>query len=228
MVRELRHRSFALSGDIVLGVCPTLAPLLLADLEAYVSDRHPHLNLSVIQAHGSDLLSLLSRGKLDLAVTDRSGSEAAHESVELLTEPLMLVTPFAPNGIQAARHLSDLRGIPLALASRIHETRRIIDRASEASGVSLAPDVELDSLEALKSLVTGRSSRYSTILPYSTVKREIGDRLLSVSAIHAPDLRRHLVLAVPRGARNAEVTSVLAAPIRQAFLGIKAEIDASI
>lgn len=225
LVRELKHRSSALTGQVVIGACPTIAPFFLDDLTLHVRENHPNLALSVIEAYSGDLQSLMSRNKLDLALTYRPSAPKGIEATELFSERLVLVTAHCPDAGAAPRSLAEIGRMRLILPSAIHELRRIIDRVCARRGTVLAPDLELDSLDAVKSTIIDRSIPYATILPGHSVRREVAERQLSCFPIDDPDMQRTIAVVVPRHARDSHVSAFLVDYIRQQSATLKARLD---
>jgi LysR family transcriptional regulator, nitrogen assimilation regulatory protein len=225
VVQELKHRSSTLRGEVVLGVCPTIAPFLIADLVIHVHENHPGLSLSVIEAYSGDLQNLMSQNKLDLSLTYQSSARKDVDSVELFSERLVLVTAHSPTADRRPRTLAEIGRLKLILPSAIHELRRIIDRACSSRGMTLKPELELDSLDAVKSVIVGKSTQYATILPCHSVKREIDDRQLSSFDIDDSEMQRTIAVVVPKSARNLQISTVLVDYVRQQSSELKAKHD---
>lgn len=225
LVQELRHRSSTLKGEVVLGVCPTIAPLLLADLVVHVHENHPGLTLTVIEAYPGDLQNLMSQNKLDLALTYQSSARKDVDCIELFSERLVLVTASSPGANRRPRSLAEIERLKLVLPSAIHELRRIIDRTCSSHGIALKPELELDSLDAVKSVITGRVTPYATILPYHSVKREVEDRALSCFDIDDREMQRTVAMVAPKSARNLPVSALLVDYVRQHAAELKARHD---
>lgn len=223
VVQELKHRRSTLQGEVVLGICPTIAPFLVADLVVHVRKNHPGLSLSVIEAPSGDLQNLMSQNKLDLSLTYRSGARKDVDSVELFSERLVLVTAHSPAADRSPRTLAEIGRLKLILPSAIHELRRIIDRACGSRGVTLKPDLELDSLDAVKMVIVGKSMPYAAILPYHSVEREIDDRQLSYFDIDDSEMQQTIAVVVPKSARNLHISTVLVDYVRRQSSELKAK-----
>lgn len=225
LVRQIRQRSSRLSGEAVLGVCPTIAPFFLDEVVRHVRDNHPKLSLSVIEAYSGDLQNLMARGKLDVALTYRPSAPKGLDVTELFSERMALVTAFAPEADSRPLALHEIGGLKLILPSGIHELRRIIDRVCVSRGVVFTPEIELDSLDAVKSMVSGRSGSYATILPSYSVRREVAERALSAFEIDDPDMQRTIAVVVPRHARNAPIPQFLTRHVRGVAAMLKQRLD---
>lgn len=207
IVRDLRRQFSDVAGPVVLGVCPTIAPFFLAEIAAHLRESHPKLSLSVIQAYSGDLQSLLERGRLDVALT-YSPRGRGWEALDLLSERLALVTGRPIEGrvdlAAAARHR-------LILPSRIHELRRIIDTVSARAGTALLPELELDSLDAVKGVLGEGPGDYATILPHRSVGADVEAGRLFCRPFEHPEMRRTIAVVRPAAARNRSGADVIAA-----------------
>lgn len=209
IVQELQHRSSTWRGEVVLGICPTISRFLLSSLVVHVHDNYPGLSLSVIEAYSADLQSLIDQNRLDLCLTYQADAGENSDAVALFSERLLLVTAPSLADAQQRRTLTEIREMRLILPSAIHELRRIINRACEARHVKLAPELELDSLDAMKSVIIGEAEPYSTILPYHSVKREVDEGQLSAFDIDESRMQRTIAVVRPKKPRNGQVAAIL-------------------
>lgn len=214
-VREVRRRMSNLSGTVALGVCPTIAPLFIDDLRIRIGNAHPSVKLSVVEAYSGDLASMMAHGSIDMALTYTPTERRGVASVELLSEPLVLVVPVDQDTWEAPQALDRIAGLRLILPSAIHELRRIIDGISRLRGVQLTPDIEMDSLGAVKSMLLADGARHATILPVNSVSAEVASGRLSAIEIDDPLMRRTIAIVCPRSGRNAGLTQAMTALIQK-------------
>jgi DNA-binding transcriptional LysR family regulator len=224
MVRELKQRFSQVSGQAVLGICPTISPFFLDDLKSYLAANSPDLSLSVIEAYSGDLKNLMNGNRLDLALTYKPSNSTGGEHVELFSEKLVLTSGFQPDAPQRSYPLSELEGLKLILPSRIHELRLIIDAACKRKGVLLRPDLELDSLDAVKALLVKRPLHYFTILPAYSVREEVEGRQFSQYAIDDPGMLRTISVVIPSKPRNEALTAYLRRHIEERASVIKSRL----
>ena len=208
-LRELRAAFASPGGPLTLGICPSIAPFLLDELIEYVARRHPNVTLSIFKAYSGDLKRLMRAEKLDIALTYSGAAPRAYCGVDLLCERLVLVSGVAAATV-ARTSLREAARMKLILPSRIHELRAIIDRVARKREVILTPDIELDSLDAVKRVLLEAPDGRCTILPFRSVQAEVEAGALEAAAFSDPEMRRTIALMTPRKPRNAEA----AAPIR--------------
>lgn len=222
LVRDLRQHFSGVAGPIVLGICPTIAPFFLDDITGYVREAHPSLALSVIQAYSGDLQNLMAVGGLDLALTYRPQRSAGAKCIVLFSERLVLVSghPFDDDPATGG-------GTPrtLILPSRIHELRRIIDTVAARHALDLTPGLELDSLDAVKSVLADPTERHATILPYYSVRREIAAGAFHVREFDLPDMHRTIAVVRPARSRNKPGANVITSFVVGRAERLKAEVD---
>jgi DNA-binding transcriptional LysR family regulator len=216
VIRDLRQAFTTTSGRVTLGICPTIAPFFLSDLTQHIYRYHPNVTLSIIQAHSGDLKNLMNSGHLDIALTYRTPIANRFCSTDLFSERLVLVSGSAASGRQGRRTLTlpGVTGLKLILPSRTHELRSIIDRACRIRNVTVDPDLELDSLEAVKAVLFKKPSNRHTILPYHSVLAEIAARKLSCAEFEEREMQRTIAIVTPKKPHNAEAIARLCERIR--------------
>jgi LysR family nitrogen assimilation transcriptional regulator len=110
----------------------------------------------------------------------------------------------------------------------MHELRLIIDRTLHRNGISLQPELELDSLDAVKALLTKRSQGYFTILSAHSVRREVEIKRFSQYEIAAPNpgMWRTIALVTPPKVRNDAIISHILHRICERANVIKSTLEA--
>src|ERR1700756_90929 len=88
---EIREMASAESGEVVLGVIPTIAPYLLPDLLSSFSRKHLGVRINVMEEITPTLLERLHQGTLDLALLALPVPGDELISVELMDEALFAV-----------------------------------------------------------------------------------------------------------------------------------------
>ena len=216
VIRDLRQAFTTTSGRVTLGICPTIAPFFLNDLTEHICRYHPNVTLSIIQAHSGDLKNLMNGDHLDIALTYRTPIASRFSSMDLFSERLVLVSGSSARGGQGRRTLTlpGVTGLKLILPSRTHELRGIIDRACRIRNVTVDPDLELDSLDAVKAVLFKKPGNRHTILPYHSVWAEIAARKLSCAEFEEREMQRTIAIVTPKKPRNAEAIARLCERIR--------------
>lgn len=201
VVDRLRQEFAAAPVQLTLGICPTIAPLFLEPLREVTRALPGPPALKVIEAYSGDLRSLMLAGRLDFALSYATGASDGVSETPLATENLVLAARSLPKGVSVA--LAEVAGLRLILPSRIHQLRRIIDATFAARSLALVPALELDSLTAVKAMISDDSGGYATILPRNSVANDAADGRFALSAIDDPGMVRTIALLRPPGAYRA-------------------------
>ena len=100
-----------LSGQLRLGVIPTIAPYLLPQVISDLTNAHQSLDLHVRETMTPKLLEELHAGKLDAAILALPVDEPGLTEMPLFDESLLLVRPKAHEGwpMPDAGELGDMR-----------------------------------------------------------------------------------------------------------------------
>lgn len=162
-----------LSGDIVLGLSPNVAELLIVPLARRLSINHPQVKLKVFTAYAGAVLEAMQSGRIDLAVVYAQRKVNSIKTCALLTEPVsVIVSPKLLRPGTTCVSLKDLTALPLIFPSSRHNLRFMIESAASQQGVKLVPRYEADDLNAVRDLVSAGLG--VALLPGAGFKREPG------------------------------------------------------
>ena len=179
-------------GTVHLGVPPSVSQILLPPLINRLRREKPQLRLRVVEGFSGHICEWLLAGRLDLAVLYRSPATATLLADLLLSEDLCLVSP--PTSDWARRktvRLADVATLPLALPSRPHGLRLLLEKACEKSGTAFAVEIEVDAFSTMKELA--QSGLAYTVLPICAVAEEMRQGKLAATRIVDPPVSRELV-----------------------------------
>jgi DNA-binding transcriptional LysR family regulator len=192
---EVRTLSGAVSGQVALGMMPTLACVLAGPLARRVAMEHPGISLRIVEGYTGHLVEWVQRGVTDATLLYGPARELHLRVSELLLEEMVLVgdagSSLGPEPVPFAA----LAGRRLVLPSRAHGLRRIVETAAARARISLEVGFEADSFGVLKDLVEAGLGQ--AVLPRSAIRaEEAGGRLRSAPLVR-PVPRRQVVLALP-------------------------------
>lgn len=91
LLKLSREMGEPLTGDLHLGVIPTIAPFVLSKLLDTVRKQYPKLNLRIHEAQSQTLVQNLENGDLDIVLLALPFLTENLQVVALQTEPLLLV-----------------------------------------------------------------------------------------------------------------------------------------
>ncbi len=185
-----------LTGQIAIGLPPTVADIISVPLVAAFGKAHPKVVLRLVSAYTGYLLDWLHRGEIDLAILYDPRPARSLRSRPLLLENLFPIGP-AEAGFSTVRAIpfKELSGKRLLLPSVRHGLRTIVEHCAAEVGITLDVVVEADSYATLKDLV--RYGHGWTVLPLPPIHEDIKGGRLTGAALIDPVPVRRLVLSHP-------------------------------
>ncbi len=205
-------------GTVVLGITPTLCPVILPKLITAVA-AFPQIDLKIEQRGSLALPESILNGQIDLGVLADMTKNRLLDRTEVAREEMVLVTGARFAGIEGEivdwRTLSSL---PLMLT---HTIRLIMQKLMASKAAHLNIQAEINSLEALRVLV--QENHCATILPYSFCRREYLMGLFRVHRILDDNMQRRLVIATARSRQKAPAVTRIAALCSDIFSDLDAQ-----
>ena len=195
---EIRAQDAHPSGRIILGITPTLCPILVPELFARMRRDFPLVELKVMHAGMVRLEAFIIDGRVDVALLSELSRSRLIISTRLAQEEMVLVTkPGArPGGIVSGEELSQT---PLILGDGL---RAAMDALLAGRGIELRVEIELNDHETIRLMV--QEGAAASILPYSSVARECAQGLLEAHRITEGGIFRTLA----RGVRVSRTASL--------------------
>lgn len=213
-LKEVRELRTAVSGNVAIGLIPSVSSILGSRLAQRVATELPSVSLRLVDGYARHLMEWLHGGELDAIVTYGPGTNFHCEAFELLVEEMLLVGPrdsdlatLSPIPFEAVANY------PLVLPSRPHGLRALADEAAAKAGITLNVRLEADTYSVLKEFAA--SGAGFTILPASSVEREKREGLVSVASLAKPRLTRQLVLASPLGSVETRATRAVRTIVKE-------------
>jgi LysR family nitrogen assimilation transcriptional regulator len=215
---ELQSRTLDEIGEVAIGMPPSIAATVGADLATVFAATWPKAHLRMRESFSGVLQEWIETGRLDLAVLYDARRGPNTLATPLLLEDLFLIeAPGEPGtgavdvgelaaidvGELAAIDAGELAAIDVGeLAARAcllpgpgNGLRRVVDAACWSERVQPRVQSEIDCVAALKQLVERGAG--CTILPFGAVHREVQEGRLRVRPFRSPAMRAMLVLATP-------------------------------
>src|SRR3984885_12468989 len=185
---EIRAQDAHPSGRIILGITPTLCPVLVPELFARLRRDFPRVELKVMHAGMVRLEEFVIDGRVDLALLSELSRSRLIVSTRLAEEEMVLVTrpgARAPGVVTAA----ELRRTTLVLGDGL---RTAMDALLAGFGIELKVEVELNDHETIRLMV--QQGVGASILPHSSVARECGRGLAEAHRLTQAGVFRTLAL----------------------------------
>jgi len=195
---EIRAQDAHPSGRIILGITPTLCPVLVPELFARMRQEFPRVELKVMHAGMVRLEEFVIDGRVDIALLSELSRSRLVLSTRLAQEEMVLVTrPGArPKGIVSGEELSRT---PLVLGDGL---RMGMDALLAGRGIELRVAIELNDHETIRLMVQHGAA--ASVLPYSSVARECARGLIEAHRLTEDGIFRTLALGV-RVSRSASL-----------------------
>ncbi len=193
-----------LSGDLRLGLIPTVAPYLLPRALRLLRAAYPHLRLYLREDQSADLIAQLDAGRLDAVVLALPYPLGEHESIVLARDELVLVCPSAdPLATRDAVGPADLAEARLLLLEDGHCLREHAIRACGTAGRGKRETFQGTSLRSLVAMVSNGLG--VTLVPAMALDSEVhGEPGLVACPLAPPGGAREIALVwrdgSPRGA----------------------------
>ena len=160
-----------LTGELRLGVIPTVGPYLLPRLLGPLRQRHPQLRLFLREGRTAELVALAEEGDLDVLLLALEADLGSLATEALFSDPFLLALP--PDHDLAAAptvSLDRLDGEAMLLLEEGHCLRDQALPACEAAGTFELDAYRASSLGTLAQMVAGGLG--STLIPELAVERE--------------------------------------------------------
>jgi LysR family transcriptional regulator, nitrogen assimilation regulatory protein len=213
---EIRAHDAHPSGKVILGVTPTMCPVLVPELFTRMHQHFPMIELKVVHAGMVRLEEMLIDGRVDLALMSDLSRSRLIVSTALAREEMVLVTrPGArPHGPVSA---NELRRTTLILGDGL---RAAMDGLLAGLGIELKVEIELNDHETIRLMV--QQGVGASILPHSSVARECARGLAEAHRLTGGGIFRTLALGT---AANRTSTGARDA-VAQAVKGLVHEVEA--
>jgi LysR family nitrogen assimilation transcriptional regulator len=214
---EIRAQDAHPSGKIILGITPTLCPVLAPELFSRMRQHYPMIELKVVHAGMVRLEEMIIDGRVDLALLSELSRSRAIVSTRLAEEEMVLVTKpgTRPPGIVTA---AELRRTTLILGDGL---RAAMDALLAGLGIDLQVEVELNDHETIRLMV--QQGVGASILPHPSVARECARGLAEAHRLTAGGIYRSLALGVAANRSSSIARDAVAQTLRQLLTDIAAE-----
>ncbi|WP_282610913.1 LysR family transcriptional regulator [Pelagibius sp. Alg239-R121] len=209
-VHDIQSMHAEVKGHVALGLMPTVTSVLAVRLVERVARDLPGVTLRLTEGYSGYLIEWLQRGDIDLTFLYGPSGDFHLRTKELLYEDIGIISPPGSlPGAGATLRFEEAAALPLALPSRPHGIRVVVDAAAESAGVTLNVAFDGDSFRVLKSLVA--RGMYHAFVPLSAVTEDVKDGAVEARTLESPQVRRQLILGMPADRSNTRATeSVIA------------------
>ena len=193
---ELNQFRKGLTGEITVGLIPTLTTCALAPALAAFVENHPNARVRIVEGYDAALTDRVRSGEFAFAIVPAFHRAEDLDSHHLQSTPEVLVSRRSL-GLKrmAPVRLADLPRLKLVVPGPGNIRRRTIERYVAANGIQLGSMIELDTMMGTLDLVA--TSDWVTILPGIMMASEIDRTQFNIHPIVNPELVLDLVLIRP-------------------------------
>lgn len=192
---ELRSSSEVPSGKVILGLSPTMGPLLLPAVIERVRRQCPQITLKIVEWFSTQLYDALLTGRVDVAVLTNAPSTRALKITPLISEPIVVLSPPQSRGTRRFYTLPELSKTPVVTSEAI---RHIVEEQISHSGWRLNVEAEIDAIEAIRRLLLRGIGM--SVMPVSTFHDDI--KAGRISAYPVADANIHRILSLAQQAER--------------------------
>jgi LysR family nitrogen assimilation transcriptional regulator len=214
---EIRAHEAHPSGKIVLGVTPTLCPVVVPELFGRMRRHYPMIELKVVHAGTVRLEEFVVDGRVDIGLLAEISRSRLILSTRLAEEEMVLVTRPGPRP-EPIVSLEELSRTPLILGDGL---RAAMDSLLAGHRIELQVDTELNDHETIRLMV--QQGVGASILPHSSVYRECARGLAQAHRITANGVFRTLALGVAANRGTSAAREAVAEIVAQVIADIEAE-----
>lgn len=222
-VMQVRLSAGQLSGSATIGMPPTVGRVLSVALAEAVRNRHPRLQLRIVETFSGNLIDWLYSGRVDVGILYAEpnipvmiAEPVVEERLLLLGTPeLMADVPPSPISMKA------IGALPLVAPGPAHSLRTQIEGCAASIGASLTVRYEIESLFSMVDAV--RKGLAFTVLPACAAQEEIDAGRLETREFIDPAMSRLLYIATASQRASAVASRHIAQIVRELLLDMARE-----
>jgi LysR family hydrogen peroxide-inducible transcriptional activator len=215
LVDFARHRD-VLSGQLRLGIIPTLAPYILPRVLPRLQTAYPKLRLEVRETQTKMLLDELTRGELDAVMLALPAEGADVETMTLFTDSFLLAVPADDATISRTRvNIDDVDQRRLILLEEGHCLR---DQALAFCGTPRRDAPASLGATSLATVIQMVANGYGvTLMPQVAIDAEAHDDRVRLLRFRDPEPGRNIGLAWRRTSPRRKDFEALGKLVTQIF-----------
>lgn len=189
-----------LSGEVRIGLMPTMTRSALAPALARFSAQHPDVSVKVVEAYSGVLTKDVRAGAFDFAIVPAFAGGAGLRVRPFLTTPETLVSrrkggPAARIAHLAPVSLADLGPLSLVLPGPSNTRRETLSTYFAAHNIEVARTIELDAMMGTLDYIA--NSDWVTVLPGVMMASDLDGGRFKVNPLGSPPLDLDLVAIEP-------------------------------
>lgn len=192
-IRSVSAFSHEVCGTITLGTGATACIHLLPPLLQRLRGDYPLLRVAVTTGNTLDIVRAVEDNRLDMGLVTLPAGGRALDVMPVMDEEFVFIASLAQQEAFSGLTPEVLQTQPLIAFESGSGTRTLIDAWFEAGGFTIAPVMQLGSIEAIKRMV--RAGLGYSIVPRMAVKQASDREGLDVQSL-TPVLQRRLAVVM--------------------------------
>ena len=213
---EIRSQQGVISGDVRIGLVPSIAQAISAALYRTVQHLYPAVRLTILEEVTAQLDSWRSNDQVDITVLFRAGQSDLRGEDSLGRVDTYLVGPQGdPVTAGTAVHFRELAGLPLVLAATPNALRADVEKQAQRLGVPLSIVLETNSL-AVQTELAARGGAY-TIMAGHAASQRLGAGLQAARIVD-PSIVRTIAMSIASHRPASEATRHIARHVRRLIM----------
>jgi LysR family nitrogen assimilation transcriptional regulator len=202
---DLEEQRGAASGQLAIGLPPSVGRTLTGPLVVAFRERFPKATLYVVEGLSANLLEWLALGRIDCAVVYNVAPSSELELQRAPDEPLFLVSSRGSDRgaplVGTRISLPALSKIELVMPRRPHTIRVLLETALAAEGLQPRVGMEIDSVPTILDLVARNT--FNGVLSLNAIRSSGREHDFVLRPIGNPQLKTTMSIATssrrPRG-----------------------------
>ncbi|MBY6136934.1 LysR family transcriptional regulator [Nocardioides marinus] len=217
MMVDLRNASDNPSGKVIVGLLPSVAQHVAADLTKHVANHAPEIFLSFRVGSSDQVDRWVSEGRVDIGLLGfYKGSDEGGGTV-LFRSELLLIGSARHRCLPEVVNMQQLSEYPLVIAPEPNGLRLLLRDAARSVGSTLNVVVEAEAIELQKTII--QECLYFSVVARTAVEDELRSGIFHSARIESPQLLRSVVLTTtqqrPTSRAARLVTDVLIEKFRR-------------
>lgn len=181
-------------GRVAIGLTPTVNSVLVAELAARSRAQYPDVVLNIAGGLSDRLIEWVEDDEIDLSLSYGRRDHGGLDCEPLVEEVLYFIEvgDGTPRQSEQPITMTEVMQEELALPSRPHLLRLLVDEKATEIGAPAKVIFEVDSVTAMKELALNGVA--GLVMPIGAVRNEVADGRLRARAVIEPELSRLLYL----------------------------------
>lgn len=207
------------SGDLHVGLIPTLAPYLLPHIMKGLNDKLPNINFYLYEDKTKNLLKSLDDGKLDLLILPWLDEMDKFDRYDLFEEPLVLATSNAHAlALKSQVNLDELKDFEILTLEDGHCLRDQALGFCFTAGAKEDHRFQATSLETLRYMVS--SNMGITLLPQLATVNHNSTNNINYIEFEKPKPNRQISLMLRSGYSRMECIRAVVGSVKESIKGV--------